>query len=228
MSETILKLAIEDMLPPKRKGGATALKSDDASVLNVPIKTLVLTSQMRVSDDLGVLRLMPEHAVLPSSVWQEYEEPPLYLVNDVPEDKPADQRRHSRKTRPIPVSGASDLAAKIAALETAIAKTVDQWEPDGAGRDAYAGTAGPEVKWQENVELDATGVPVPLTADETGKGPKEGASNLDIDEEMLRQMVAKIVRSELQGALGDRITRNVRNLVRREIQRALEAHALTR
>ncbi|MBV2358593.1 hypothetical protein KUH32_02305 [Thalassococcus sp. CAU 1522] len=42
-----------------------------------------------------------------------------------------------------------------------------------------------------------------------------------IDEDMLRDMVAEIVRQELQGALGERITRNVRKLVRREIHRVL-------
>ncbi|SFE65394.1 hypothetical protein [Roseivivax sediminis] len=41
------------------------------------------------------------------------------------------------------------------------------------------------------------------------------------DAEALREIVADIVRQELQGALGERITRNVRKLVRREIQRAL-------
>ncbi|MDP7152525.1 MAG: hypothetical protein QGI70_16345, partial [Paracoccaceae bacterium] len=43
---------------------------------------------------------------------------------------------------------------------------------------------------------------------------------LVLDEEMLRGMVHDIVRQELQGVLGERITRNVRKLVRREIQRA--------
>jgi hypothetical protein len=42
-----------------------------------------------------------------------------------------------------------------------------------------------------------------------------------MDEEGLRDMIATIVREELQGELGDRITRNVRKLVRREINRAL-------
>lgn len=42
-----------------------------------------------------------------------------------------------------------------------------------------------------------------------------------LDEESLREMVSDMVRSELQGELGDRITRNVRKLVRREIYRAL-------
>ncbi len=44
-----------------------------------------------------------------------------------------------------------------------------------------------------------------------------------IDEDMLRDLVAEIVRQELTGAMGERITRNVRKLVRREIHRALAA-----
>ncbi len=47
-----------------------------------------------------------------------------------------------------------------------------------------------------------------------------------MDEEALRELVSDIVREELQGALGERITRNVRKLVRREIQRALTAKEL--
>lgn len=42
-----------------------------------------------------------------------------------------------------------------------------------------------------------------------------------MDEDALRELVSQLVREELQGALGERITRNVRKLVRREIQRAL-------
>jgi hypothetical protein len=47
-----------------------------------------------------------------------------------------------------------------------------------------------------------------------------------MDEEGLRELVTSIVREELQGALGERITRNVRKLVRREIQRALSTQEL--
>lgn len=44
-----------------------------------------------------------------------------------------------------------------------------------------------------------------------------------IDMETLRELVADIIRQELQGPLGERITRNVRKLVRREINRALDS-----
>lgn len=43
----------------------------------------------------------------------------------------------------------------------------------------------------------------------------EGAPILD--EEAIRTMVNRIVREELQGELGDRISRNLRKLIRREI-----------
>jgi hypothetical protein len=52
------------------------------------------------------------------------------------------------------------------------------------------------------------------------------ASEEFMDEEGLRELVTSIVREELQGALGERITRNVRKLVRREIQRALSTQEL--
>ncbi len=59
------------------------------------------------------------------------------------------------------------------------------------------------------------------------KAPGSEPAGLDldderiIDEEALRDIVAEIVRAELQGELGERITRNVRKLVRREIHRAI-------
>ena len=53
-----------------------------------------------------------------------------------------------------------------------------------------------------------------------------GTDEAILDEDSLREMVAEIVRQELQGALGERITRNVRKLVRREIHRALTSQEL--
>ena len=47
-----------------------------------------------------------------------------------------------------------------------------------------------------------------------------------LDEAALREMITDIVRQELQGSLGERITRNVRKLVRREIHRAMASYDL--
>lgn len=42
-----------------------------------------------------------------------------------------------------------------------------------------------------------------------------------VDQDALRLMVSEMIRTELQGEMGERITRNVRNLVRREINRVI-------
>lgn len=47
-----------------------------------------------------------------------------------------------------------------------------------------------------------------------------------LDEVALRELISDIVRQELNGSLGERITHNVRKLVRRELQRALAAEEL--
>jgi cell pole-organizing protein PopZ len=44
---------------------------------------------------------------------------------------------------------------------------------------------------------------------------------MTFDEEVLRDLVRDLIREELQGALGERITRNVRKLVRSELNRVL-------
>jgi hypothetical protein len=87
-----------------------------------------------------------------------------------------------------------------------------------------------ETAWLKPAAKDAAEkAPEPEIASEepgieTPRG--EDVSAIDLDEDMLREMVVEIVRSELQGALGERITRNVRKLVRREIHRMLISQEL--
>ena len=54
----------------------------------------------------------------------------------------------------------------------------------------------------------------------------DGTDVLAMDEEALRQLVVDVVHQELQGVLGQRITRNLRRMMRREIQRAFVARDL--
>ena len=160
----------------------------------------------------------------------------------------------------VPSSPATSerLSAKIAALESAIRRIPENYEPDAPGDGDYSGSDAPAMAWEDDVELDGTGVPLHTRANEpsdaaieTALAEANAAYDTDedafdeddsdddedakaiglggeeyLDEEMLRDLVADIVRSELQGALGERITRNVRKLVRREIHRALTAQDL--
>ncbi len=125
------------------------------------------------------------------------------------------------------------LSDKIAALETLIGGRDDQFEPDDAGADAYAGTEPPAMAWEDAEETPPTYAAYaetrpPEDEDDTAETAAQIFSTDEdvLDEEALRDLVSDIVREELQGALGERITRNVRKLVRREIHRALAAQEL--
>ncbi len=63
---------------------------------------------------------------------------------------------------------------------------------------------------------------------ETGALLTDGQGNpiSILDEDELMQMLRRVIREELQGVLGEKITRNVRKLVRAEIARALTAQTL--
>jgi hypothetical protein len=69
--------------------------------------------------------------------------------------------------------------------------------------------------------LDASGGEAPASEKAMAEDDDWQLQGDVLDEDALRDMVSEIVRQELQGALGERITRNVRKLVRREIHRAL-------
>ncbi len=125
-------------------------------------------------------------------------------------------------------SAASDLAApeKAEALEVMEAQLEEFF--------AKSETA----KVAENLVAPTPDMPAAATlaaeadeTDATGTGSTQDGLDYSgdeqlIDEEALRDLVSEIVRAELQGALGERITRNVRKLVRREIHRALTAQEL--
>lgn len=51
--------------------------------------------------------------------------------------------------------------------------------------------------------------------------PDEVSPVVDLDEETLRELIRDVLREELQGPMGERITRNIRKLVRAELARAI-------
>jgi hypothetical protein len=83
-----------------------------------------------------------------------------------------------------------------------------------APEDSDAASSG-----ESDVEIEDLGEgPSPFTFPDSEEGI--------LDEETLRDLIAEVVREELQGAMGQRITRNVRKMVRREIRIALAAEDL--
>lgn len=132
---------------------------------------------------------------------------------------------------------------RLAEWHSVRANEPEHFDPDGPEDGDNAGTPVATLNWEDHeveeaeVEEVAPTKPAP-TPDPVAEhiaeavvdeiAPSEDtidAQQYDavLDEEMLRELVGEIVRQELQGPLGERITRNVRKLVRREINRALTA-----
>ncbi|MEI4471121.1 hypothetical protein [Frigidibacter sp. MR17.24] len=118
---------------------------------------------------------------------------------------------------PAGASAAGAAAGTATGESDAAGTTAPDAVDRGPDRDPHRGAEwDAERAWDEEM----AGAAGPRTASEAA--PED---DLLLDEQALRTMVAQIVREELQGALGERITTAVRKLVRREIARALEGRA---
>lgn len=198
MSRSRSNSDVEDIVSSVRRlvSDAGAKGADDARS-DAP-DVLVLSPEQRVRRP-GVLRLGPDAAV------------------------PAPETEEASETIPPvsePRSPALDaLSQKIALLEVEIAKTAGQWEPDGTGGDDYAGTETADMTWpEESVAKDPASGAVQAASSHELANPEDHQL---LDEETLQRMISEMLRAELQGEMGARITQNLRKLVRREIQRAL-------
>ncbi len=129
------------------------------------------------------------------------------------------------------------LEEKIAQLEEMLTNTVGPCEPDAAGQDGYAGSTVTKALLEEIADAtvsDLSGY-VSDVPDEDPLIPTDGEAldrgeddivealvpPLPVDYEALKTMVTDIIRVELQGVLGEKITANIRNMVRREINVAV-------
>jgi hypothetical protein len=143
-----------------------------------------------------------------------------------------------------------DLARELAELEARVAETAGHWaaetladrisvpveeydewepadEPIGVPFRARAAEAA-ETPAAEEPPIEAEVVRFSHAAAAPDEAPDETPDNVArpdaealLDEKELRALVAEVLREELKGPLGERITRNVRKLVRREIAQAL-------
>jgi len=152
---------------------------------------------------------------------------------------------------PVKSFDKAGLEATIAELEAAVTAQFDDWEADEGESFAKAAWAAsafrppqadseqeavPEVSFVHAAAQPDADAPQSLDDDDTDElsledeivpalDVDESASVplavSDLDEAALRRLVAEIVHEELGGEMGERITRNVRKLVRREINRVL-------
>lgn len=252
MSKPVTNVEIEDVLSSIRRlvsNGQTerALEASD-DWADAAADRLVLTPSLRVDGtrhETAGAKIEAEPIVEPETFDQ-----PDCAASEVTE--PEGDHSETEEQDDLPSDTPSGLGTQAAEFEALVAGRDDQWEPDGASGDDYAGGPVSALNWQESEEGPEEEGPSadPDWAEADDQTSERHAQNwqdedeahvaaahqpdaehaepetrfLDdavLDEDALRDLVAEIVRQELQGALGERITRNVRKLVRREIHRAL-------
>ncbi|MEM9969026.1 MAG: hypothetical protein AAF755_13130 [Pseudomonadota bacterium] len=76
--------------------------------------------------------------------------------------------------------------------------------------------------------LDGLGSPKDAASVQDKRDEDDYLEEEVIDEAALREMITEILRQELQGAIGERITRNLRDMIRREIRLLLGMDAATK
>lgn len=140
---------------------------------------------------------------------------------------------------------AGPLEDRVAELEAAVSDSSVEFEPDLGDAVEDMGPAvflrqraeqAPEAEqnWDEVAAevsdfvdaeraIDGTAVEEDSEDNDLNLGDDEDTL---IDEDMLRDLVVRLVREELQGAVGEKITRSVRRLVRREVERAITLKGL--
>ena len=205
MSDRMSSVEIEDVLSSIRR-----LVSDDLRpkpVADVPPKgeKLMLTPALRVVQDV------PEAPFL--AVPDEthgIEETVATIGAAVPEH--GYEPETGDAVMPVPEWPESTWAAPdtVAAVETA--DVIAMIPADVRAADDAVQEAAMQ-SWADEAEAE---VVASLQADE-----RVFPQGMAFDEEVLRDLVRDLIREELQGALGERITRNVRKLVRSELNRVL-------
>lgn len=209
-------------------------QTDDIDQLVSSVRDFVSHKDPRKSPPLGTaerLVLTPDQRVTD----EETLESPVFI--DIDDAQPADNVLSIDKHKAL---GRGGLEATIAELEAAVTAQSDDWEPDEGEsfeQSAWAMSAfqlAHDDSYQEPEVASEKVAEAPAAQDETalenGTECAENQMALDarggLDEEALRALVLALVQEELGGEMGKRITRNVRKLVRREINRVLSSREI--
>jgi hypothetical protein len=175
-----------------------------------------ITDEAPPSDTLPV-EPISDQAPPDASLMTEPPESPMMVQNDVRATELSDQVEEARPG----ISAEDEWQGWVAPPPETEISTSD---PDQVQQETTAPTdPAPEAAEAAAPTVDV--VPDEAQAiDEPPSLPQdEGILSEDLD---LKELVGDLVREELQGELGERITRSVRKLVRREVQRILAAQDL--
>ena len=152
--------------------------------------------------------------------------------------------------------GAHSLQDKILRLEELISHAEGLWDPDNAGKGAYAGRSVSGLPWKKFVDTATSDFDLPMdlnaiydegaisgpepevlvendlapdletdARDDYTNNPETNVEEtmLPLNLEKLKQVVSEVLREDLRGPTGEKITSNIRRLVREEIEAILRS-----
>lgn len=211
MTEAMSRHEIEDVLSSIRR--LVSHEERPAQPKPATPGKLVLTSALRVDGgpETAQASKLPEAETTSDPV----SEPPQSAMSSVPDSKPG------------PVLSEGHPSFADAPLHAPLLTRIAQAGQGPAQIFAASATTGPMVQpdVEGETQLEET---LARLEEALAIAPVEAAETAEtvIDEDALAELVARIVRQELQGELGERITRNIRKLVRAEVARELQMRNL--
>ncbi len=226
MSDAMTSREIEDVLSSVRR---LVSQESHRTAAPAPPARLILTEAHRVQPDAPARPAASAPAISEAAV-----PPPMAPAMAPPVDNP-----------PATEPGASltprkELEETIAELEAAVSAMGETWESEtgdpGPSLERPTAEAANVTAFSRKPLTETVTTPVEAAPDMAEAAPDPGpestpegeAEGLEavLDEDMLRQLVAYLVREELQGQLGERVTFQVRKLVRSEIAKVLDERGL--
>ncbi|MDB5660585.1 MAG: hypothetical protein JWS10_3200 [Cypionkella sp.] len=162
----------------------------------------------------------PQHATVADIAW-ELDEADAYILHpdeNIAEDTPEPEDRADDQAAggdaPAAWAQQEDSGQDDEMLQD-IAPVID--EPD-----SLQGTVEPDPLWADAAEASViAALAEPDTRSAELAAEEDFELGMRFDEDVLRELVRDMLREELAGKMGERITRNIRKLVRAEIARAL-------
>lgn len=161
---------------------------------------------------------LAESAALPEMPAELAPEMPAEMPEETPDVgaeaeealAPAFEPASEAAPEPAPADLSADWPTDLDEVSEAQPEVPEPFEPDREHATAWAedDLLPPIAAGAEAAEADMPGL-------------FDAGEDLPFDEAALRDLVAEIIRDELRGALGERIGRNLRKLVRQEIEAAL-------
>ena len=220
MSEAMTNSEIEDVLSSVRRLVAQeGRRPEPADPRATQLGRLVLTQAQRVPAEAEATP-KPDVA-LPTPDFRELEATIAELEAAVSASNSAfdaDEQGTEAEGAAEPASNVTELYGKLSFVRRAMEARRAANDPVPAPEPAVVAEA-PQIETR-------AGAPVE-TEDQTDFDPDDFLiEEAIIDEAMLRRLVEQLVREELQGQLGERITLQVRKLVRAEVARALDERKL--